>query len=193
MINNVKDKVRVTIQLNGQQFRSRDVELTRDSHLSFGAGMKMVNSEGHKSVATSKIEYNLSELMAVVDELANGDKVVGVSTTRIGDYEDETELPTLGSKAGYIRPKGIVERNAVAPKDSPLLTSLSTMELVNLAELMNNTMVKWEKPMVVTLRKDKGKGLRYVVNAFPGCFRTEELIAYMKERLGPMMQRFENL
>ena len=193
MINNVKDKVRVTIQLNGQQFRSRDVELTRDSRLSFGAGMKMVNSEGKKSVATSKIEYNLSELMAVVDELAKGDNVIGVSATKLEDQDNDLLIASLGSKPGYFRPKGIVERNAVAPKDSPLLTSLSTMELVNLAELMNNTMVKWEKPMVVTLRKDKEKGLRYVVNAFPGCFRTEELIAYMKERLGPMMQRFENL
>lgn len=89
--------------------------------------------------------------------------------------------------------KDIVERNAVEPKESPLLTSLSTMELVNLAELMNTTMTKGILPVVVTLRKDKEKGLRYVVNAFPGCIRTEQLIAYMKEQLGPLMKRFENL
>ena len=102
-------------------------------------------------------------------------------------------LSTLGSKPGLYRPKGVIERNAVAPMDSMLLTSLSTMELVNLAELMNSTMVSGNLPLVVTLKKDKEKGLRYVVNAFPGCIRTEELIAYMKERLGPIMKRFENL
>lgn len=193
MINNVKDKVRVTIQLNGQQFRSRDVELTRNVAGSFGAGMKIVNSNGEKSVATSKIEYDLIELMEVVNDLAKGDKVVGVATTRIGDYDNETESTVVGSKPGYFRPKDVIERNAIAPKDSELLTSLSTMELVNLAELMNTTMTKGILPIVVTLKKDKDNGLRYVVNAFPGCFRTEELLAYMKERLGPMMTRFENL
>lgn len=193
MVNNIKEKVRVTIQLHGQQFRSRDVELTRDTSMSFGAGMKMVNSDGQKSVATSKIEYDLAELMSVVKDLAKGDRVIGVSTTKLEDQDNDSVVVSLGSKPGYFRPKGIIERNAIAPKDSPLLTSLSTIELVNLAELMNNTMEKWEKPLVVTLRKDKVKGLRYVINAFPGCFRTEELIAYMKERLGPMMQRFENL
>ena len=89
--------------------------------------------------------------------------------------------------------KDIVKQNSVAPKDSVLLTSLGTLELLNLAEHMNNTMVKDKKPAVVAIRKDKEKGLRYVVNAFPGCIRTEELIAYMKERLGPIMKRFENL
>ena len=102
-------------------------------------------------------------------------------------------LSTLGSKPGLYRPKGAIERNVVSPKDSVILTSLTTMELVNLAEHMNNTMVKVKKPAVVTIKKDKEKGLRYVVNAFPGCIRTEELIAYMKERLGPIMKRFENL
>lgn len=193
MINNVKDKVRVTIQLNGQQFRSREVELTRNIAGSFGAGMKIVNSNGDKSVATSKIEYDLTELMAVVKDLAMGDRVVGISTVKLGDCEEEEISPTLGSKPGYFRPKGVIERNAVAPADSLLLTSLTTMELVNLAELMNATMARGILPLVVTLKKDKEKGLRYVVNAFPGCIRTEELIAYMKERLGPIMKRFENL
>lgn len=193
MINNIKDKVRVTIQLDGQQFRSREVELTRNGADSFGAGMKIVNSNGDKSVATSKIEYDLTELMVVVNDLAMGDRVVGISTVKIGDFEEEEISPTLGSKPGYFRPKGVIERNVVAPMDSILLTSLSTMELVNLAELMNSTMVSGNLPLVVTLKKDKEKGLRYVVNAFPGCIRTEELIAYMKERLGPIMKRFENL
>lgn len=193
MINNIKDKVRITIQLDGHQFRSRDVELTRNVAESLCAGMKIVNSNGMKSVATSKIEYDLTELMVAVNDLANGDRVVSVSTVKIGDCEKEEISPTLGSKSGYFRPKGVIERNAVAPMDSVLLTSLSSVELVNLAELMNATMVKGILPLVVTLKKDKEKGLRYVVNAFPGCIRTEELIAYMKERLGPIMKRFENL
>ena len=193
MIKKVKDKVRVTIQLDGHQFRNRDVELTPNPEGSFGAGMKIVNSSGKKSVATSKMEYDLTELMDVVSSLAKGDRVIGISVVKIGDSEDVTSEPDLGSKPGYFRPNGIVERNAVAPKDSPLLTSLSTMELVNLAELMNATMTKGILPVVVTLRKDKEKGLRYVVNALPGCICTEQLITYMKEQLGPLMKRFENL
>ena len=89
--------------------------------------------------------------------------------------------------------KDIVKQNSVTPKDSVLLTSLGTLELLNLAEHMNNTMKKGQHPIVVTLKKDKEKGLRYVVNVFPGCIRTEELLVYMKEKLGSMMKRFENL
>ena len=99
-------------------------------------------------------------------------------------------INNIKDKVGH---KGVIESNVVAPEDSEILTSLGTIELVNLAEHMNRTMTSGNLPPVVTLRKDKEKGLRYVVNAFPGCIRTEELIDYMKGRLGPIMKRFENL
>ena len=48
--------------------------------------------------------------------------------------------------------KDIVKQNSVAPNDSVLLTSLGTLELLNLAEHMNNTMKKGQHPIVVTLK-----------------------------------------
>lgn len=183
-----KEQVEVTVQLEGGVFRSKIYELTRVEGNNIGAGMKIVDAEGRKSVATSSINYDVIEVVNAAREIANGERVIGVSTKRLGEKVESTST----SKEGSFRPKRIQQKTA-NPKDSELLNKLTLLELTNLAESIDIQLsrARYRPEVVSVLAGDKG--LRVVSNAFDGCFKLDELIVYVKERIGPMAKRFKNL
>ena len=103
-----------------------------------------------------------------------------------------TEDNKWATKEGSFRPKPIQQKTA-NPKDSELLNKLTLLELTNLAENIDIQLSRARyRPEVVSVLAGE-KGLRVVSNAFDGCFKLDELIVYVKERIGPIAKRFKNL